>query len=141
MTTTTVASARTLLVTEGYAREDVVAAIDSLISEGLDTPAVEQGVDDRELLRLEEWELQCVREAIVSERGVSIGDIAVALRAAGIDYRVEHPGTVHVGALALAPSRLDQDGNGLGIDSYDGGASDWHETVEGAVDRATKYAR
>lgn len=141
---TTIAAARDLLIAEGYAPEDVETSLLNLENEGLENPR--QDVDNSWDQELEDAEIQTVREQIVSVRGVTIGAIMAALDTAGIEYTVKHRGTlnasVHVGDLAMGPSALDQDGNGLGVNTYvEGVGHDWHETVASAVERAAKYAR
>lgn len=106
----------------------------------------EQSIASTDDLTLEDFEVQTLREQIVSEQGASIEEITAALDEAGINYRVEHHGTlnasIHVGALTMSPCSLGQDGNGLGIDSHvEGVGHEWHEAVASAVERALKYAR
>jgi hypothetical protein len=42
----------------------------------------------------------------------------------------------------MGPCVLDQDGNGLGVNTYaEVVGHDWHATITEAVERAAKYAR
>lgn len=102
----------------------------------------EQSIASTDDLTLEDFEVQTLREQIVSEQGVSIEEITAAFDEAGINYRVERGGTLNVGALAMSPCSLGQDSNGLGVNTYvEGVGHEWHETIESAVARAAKYAR
>lgn len=138
---TTIGAARDLLIAEGYAPEDVETSLANLENEGLENPR--QDVANSWDQELEDAEIQTVREQIVSVRGVDIDQIAAAFDAADIEYKVVRPGStdaaIWVGGIdtgtAYGPAWLDSaDGaNGLGINSWSEGSSDWHATIEDAV--------